>query len=186
MKAIEIAGRAIGPDFPPLVIAEIGINHEGSFQKAVRMVDDAAAAGCECAKFQCHVIEDEMIPNDVVPGNARESIWNIMRRCALSEEEEWRSSGTWKQKGMMYLSTPFSRAAAVRLERMRVSAYKIGSGECNNYPLISHIARLRQARDSEHRHERPGQRRPGCRNSPPGKRAIRPAALHVHVPHALR
>ena len=84
MSYIEIAGRKIGMDFPPLVIAEIGINHEGSFDKAIRMVDDAAGAGCECAKFQSHVIEDEMIPNDVIPGNAKESIWDIMKRCALS------------------------------------------------------------------------------------------------------
>jgi len=140
MSYIEIAGRKIGTDFPPLVIAEIGINHEGSFQKAIRMVDDAAAAGCECAKFQSHVIEDEMIPNDVVPGNASESIWEIMKRCALSEAEEIRLKRHVEAKGLIYLCTPFSRAAAVRLERMGVAAYKIGSGECNNYPLIAHIA----------------------------------------------
>jgi sialic acid synthase SpsE len=140
MNHFEIAGRKIGPDFPPLVIAEIGINHEGSFEKAVRMVDDAAAAQCECAKFQCHVIEDEMIPNNVVPGNARESIWDIMKRCALSEDEDIALKQYVESKGMVYLSTPFSRAAAVRLERMGVGAYKIGSGECNNYPLIAHIA----------------------------------------------
>lgn len=140
MNHFEIAGRKIGTDFAPLVIAEIGINHEGSFEKAVCMVDDAAAAGCECAKFQCHVIEDEMIPNDVVPGNAKESIWDIMKRCALSEEEDYALKQYAESKGMIYLSTPFSRAAAIRLERMGVPAYKIGSGECNNYPLIAHIA----------------------------------------------
>lgn len=137
---MEIAGRKIGLDFPPLVIAEIGINHEGSYDKAIRMVDDAAAAGCECAKFQSHVIEDEMIPNDVVPGNAKESIWDIMKRCALSEAEEVELKRYVESKGLIYLCTPFSRAAAVRLERMGVLAYKIGSGECNNYPLIAHIA----------------------------------------------
>ncbi len=52
------------------------------------MVDDACDAGCECVKFQSHVVDDEMIPNDVVPGNAAESIWDIMVRCTLSEEEE--------------------------------------------------------------------------------------------------
>src|ERR1019366_2556168 len=140
MNYIEIAGRKIGMDFPPLVIAEIGINHEGSFEKAVRMVDDAAAAGCECAKFQSHVIEDEMIPNDVIPGNAKESIWDIMQRCALSEAEEIELKRYVESKGLIYLCTPFSRAAAIRLERMGVPAYKIGSGECNNYPLIAHIA----------------------------------------------
>lgn len=127
---------------PPLVIAEIGINHEGDFAKAVQMIDAAAAAGCRCVKFQCHVIEDEMIPNEVIPGNADESIWNIMKRCALSEAEEIRLKQYAENKGLFYLSTPFSRAAADRLHAMGVSAFKIGSGECNNYPLIQHIAAM--------------------------------------------
>lgn len=140
MNSFELDGRTVGGKHPPLVIAEIGINHEGSIDKAMRMVDDARAAGCECVKFQSHVIADEMIPNTVVPGNARESIWEIMRRCALSAEEEWRLKAYVESRGMIYLCTPFSRAAAVRLENMDVRAYKIGSGECNNYPLIRHIA----------------------------------------------
>ena len=140
MNAMRIAGRHIGYDYPPLVIAEIGINHEGSIEKALRMIDDAHSAGCECVKFQAHVIEDEMIPNDVVPGNASESIWQIMKRCALTEDEDARLKEYTEAKGMIYLSTPFSRAAAERLERLNVVAYKIGSGECNNYPLVEHIA----------------------------------------------
>lgn len=141
-RHIKFSGRSIGDDFPPLVIAEIGINHEGSLDKAVKMVDDAAAAGCECVKFQCHVIEDEMIPDarKVVPGNANESIWEIMERCQLSEKEDKSLKQYVESLGMIYLSTPFSRAAAERLEKMGVKAYKIGSGECNNFPLIEHIA----------------------------------------------
>ena len=138
--SIKIAGRSIGGDHVPFVIAEIGINHEGSFEKAVRMVDDAYNAGCECVKFQSHVVEDEMIPNDVVPGHCTETIWDIMKRCALSYDEEERLKRYVESKGMIYLCTPFSRAAAVRLEQLRVHAFKIGSGECNNYPLIKHIA----------------------------------------------
>jgi len=140
MPALKIRNRLIGPDHPPLVIAEIGINHEGDFNKALKMVNDAADAGCECVKFQCHIIDDEMIPNSVVPGNAKESIWDIMSRCALSETEEVRLKEHAEARGMIYMSTPFSRAAAARLEKMGVPAYKIGSGECNNYPLIRHIA----------------------------------------------
>jgi len=136
----RIGNRLIGPGQAPLVIAEIGINHEGSYEKAVRMVDDAAAVGCECVKFQSHVIDDEMIPNDVIPGNAKESIWDIMSRCALTEDEERRLKGYVESRGMIYLCTPFSRAAAERLHKMDVPAYKIGSGECNNYPLVKHIA----------------------------------------------
>ena len=140
MPELKIRNRLIGPEHTPLVIAEIGINHEGSFEKAIQMVDDAARVGCECAKFQCHVIDDEMIPNSVVPGNAKETIWDIMSRCALSEADEVRLKEHVESRGMIYLSTPFSRAAADRLEGMGVPAYKIGSGECNNYPLIRHIA----------------------------------------------
>lgn len=140
MSELIINGRRISSHHPPLVIAEIGINHGGDYGTAVEMVDAAADAGCECVKFQCHVIEDEMIPNDVVPGNAQESIWNIMQRCSLTEEEDRALMEYVESRDMIYLSTPFSRAAAARLESMGVHTYKIGSGECNNYPLIRYIA----------------------------------------------
>jgi len=142
MPEITLAGRAIGPDHTPLVIAEIGINHEGDYAKAERMVRDAFAVGCECVKFQCHVVEDEMSPQakKVIPGNADVSIYEIMERCQLSEADERRLMALVQSLGMIYLSTPFSRAAADRLEAMGVPGYKIGSGECNNYPLVDHIA----------------------------------------------
>jgi sialic acid synthase SpsE len=57
---IEIAGRKIGPAYPPLVVAEIGINHEGSLAVAKEMVDAAARAGVEIVKHQTHIVEDEM------------------------------------------------------------------------------------------------------------------------------
>jgi N-acetylneuraminate synthase len=140
----QIAQRKVGLDYPPLVIAEIGINHEGSISKAKQMVRDAKAAGAECVKFQVHVIDDEMVPaaREVVPGNAKESIWQIMSRCAFSEAQDHQIKRYVEKLGMLYLATPFSRVAADRLHRMDVSAYKIGSGECNNYPLIEHIARF--------------------------------------------
>jgi N-acetylneuraminate synthase len=139
---IEIAGRRIGREHLPLVVAEIGINHEGNVAKAHRMIDDAADAGCECVKFQCHVIDDEMVPaaREVVPANASESIWSIMSRCALDETAERELMAHTRARGMIYLSTPFSRAAADRLARLDVPAFKIGSGECSNLPLIRHIA----------------------------------------------
>lgn len=135
-----IDGRDIGQDHAPFVIAEIGINHEGDIFKAKQMIDDAASVGAECVKIQTHVISDEMIPNDVVPGNADETIWAIMERCALTADEEAELKAYTEQAGMIFLSTPFSRAAADRLESLGVSAYKIGSGECNNYPLVAHVA----------------------------------------------
>lgn len=145
-NTLRIAERNIGVDYPPFVIVEIGINHEGSMEKAMRMVDDAYRAGAECVKFQSHVVEDEMAPvaKTIVPGHTTESIWDIMVRCAFSEEQEQALKQYVEEKGMIYLCTPFSRAAANRLQRMGVLAFKIGSGECNNYPLVEHIASFRK------------------------------------------
>lgn len=145
-KFIEICGRRVGYDYPPLVIAEIGINHEGSLTTAFEMVDAAFEAGAEIIKHQTHIVEDEMSKEakKVIPGNTDVSIYEVMDRCSLNEEEEIKLKEYVESKGMIFISTPFSRAAADRLERMGVEAYKIGSGECNNYPLIEHIASFKK------------------------------------------
>ena len=106
------------------------------------MVDAAERAGARLIKHQTHICSDEMAgaAKKVIPGNADVSIYEIMERCALNEEEELELKNYVESKGMLYLSTPFSRAAAERLERFGVQAYKIGSGELNNYPLIEHIS----------------------------------------------
>lgn len=142
VRFIQFEHRKIGPGHRPFVIAEIGINHNGSMAKAMRMIRDARAAGAECVKFQAHVVEDEMVPaaKKIVPGHARESIWNIMKKAAFSEAQDRALKKYVEKLGMLYLSTPFSRAGADRLRRLGAAAYKIGSGECNNYPLIDHIA----------------------------------------------
>ena len=142
MNEFEITGRKIGPRHNPLIIAEIGINHEGSLKTAFGIVNAAAEAGAEIIKHQTHVVEDEMSQEakKVIPGNADVSIYEIMERCALSEKEEMQLKEYVESKDMIFISTPFSRAAAERLQRMDVQAFKIGSGECNNYPLVKHIA----------------------------------------------
>ena len=143
---IQIQDRKIGLDYPPLVIAEIGINHNGDLDTAKAMVDAAHRAGIEVVKHQTHIIEDEMSQNakSVIPGNSDKSIYDIMKGCALDEAEELELKNYVESKGMIFLSTPFSRAAADRLEKFGVSAYKIGSGELNNYPLIAHIASFKK------------------------------------------
>ena len=141
MTDFAIAGRKIGAGEPPLVVVEVGINHEGSVDKAISLVDAAAAAGAELVKFQCHITEKEMVPTDMTPGEiSQEKLWDIIKRCELNEAEERRVQAYCKQKSVIYLSTPFSREAADRLDAMGVPAFKIGSGECNNIPLLQHIA----------------------------------------------
>lgn len=142
MRKFEIAGRNIGIEHDPLVIVEIGINHEGSLSVAKAMVDAAISAGAEVIKHQTHVVQDEMTDHakKVVPGNAKESIYEIMDRCALNEQDEGALKAYVEEQGAIFISTPFSRAAVDRLERLAVKAYKIGSGECNNYPLVKYVA----------------------------------------------
>lgn len=142
MAELNIAGRLIGEKHPPVVIAEIGINHNGSLDVAIAMANAAIDAGAEIIKHQTHIIEDEMSQEarSVIPGNADISIYNIMESCALSENDERVLMHHVEQRGAIFISTPFSRAAADRLAKFDIPAFKIGSGECNNYPLIRHIA----------------------------------------------
>lgn len=142
MAEFQIAGRWVGDGHPPIVIAEIGINHEGSIELAIVMADAAIDAGAEIIKHQTHIIEDEMSneAKSIIPGNADVSIYEIMDRCALTEHEERRLMEHVQQRGAIFISTPFSRAAVDRLVDFDIPAFKIGSGECNNYPLVKYIA----------------------------------------------
>jgi len=142
----SIGTRKVGAKHPPLIIAEIGINHGGSLDTALMIANHAIAVGAEVIKHQTHIVEDEMSPEarKIIPGNANISIFEIMSSCALSEEDERALAKFVTDRGAIFLSTPFSRAAVDRLESMNVPAYKIGSGECNNYPLVEYIASKRK------------------------------------------
>lgn len=102
----------------------------------------AKKAGARLIKHQTHIVEDEMSQRakSVIPGNASISIYEIMENAALSYDEELEFKNYVESLGMAFISTPFSRAAADRLEGFGVKAYKIGSGEMNNYPLLDHVA----------------------------------------------
>ena len=145
-KYIKIANRRIGIDYVPLIIAEIGINHNGSLEVAKKMVDSAHRIGVEVIKHQTHIVDEEMTlkAREIIPGNSDCSIYDIMNRCMLSEDEEIELKKYVEKKGMIFLSTPFSFKAVDRLEKMGVVAYKIGSGEMNNYPLVEYIAQKKK------------------------------------------
>ena len=140
----KIENRFIGEDFPPLIIPEIGINHDGSFKKAIKLVDAAKKSGAEIVKFQCHILEKEMIKTKIKPGNSDKEIWEIIKKAQLNNQEEKRIQNHCKKNNLIFISTPFSREAADRLEDMNVPCFKIGSGECNNLPLVEHIAKKKR------------------------------------------
>lgn len=141
---MKIANREISLRYAPLVIAEIGINHGGSLEVAKSMVTAARLAGCEMVKHQTHFVDDEMTDEakSIFPPNADKSIWHVMQECALSKDDEIALKKHAESLGLIYISTPFSRAAADFLNDIGVAAFKIGSGECNHLPLLRHIAAM--------------------------------------------
>ena len=129
----------------PFIIAEAGINHDGEFKKAIELVDLAINSGASAIKFQTHITDKEMIPTDMKPGNiSEESLWDIIDRCVLDNEQERDLFDYAKEKGILFFSTPFSREGADRLNELGVELYKIGSGECNNLPLLNHVANFKK------------------------------------------
>ena len=141
-QSFKIGSRKVGKSENPLVIAEIGINHGGSLAVAKKIAKTAIDSGVEVIKHQTHIVEDEMSKeaDKEKIGYIGETIFQLMKNCSLSEKEELELKNYVTDLGGIFLSTPFSRAAADRLQKFDVPAFKIGSGECNNYPLLEHIA----------------------------------------------
>lgn len=139
----KLGKRIISSNHYPLIIAELGINHNGSLKKAISLVDKASKAGAEIIKHQTHIAEDEMSleAKKIIPSHTKDNIFDIIKKCSLSEEDEFKLMEYTKKKGMIFISTPFSRKAVDRLVKFKVPAFKIGSGECNNYPLVEYIAK---------------------------------------------
>ena len=143
---IKIGKRKIGHKFKPLIICELGINHGGSLKLAKKMVDIAYRSGAEAIKNQCHILQEEMIDEakKVIPTNTNKSIYKVIEENLMTFKDEKKLKKYTEKKGMIYLSTPFSLEAAKRLNRIGIKAFKIGSGECNNIPLLEQIAKFKK------------------------------------------
>ena len=146
MKKFRIGKIIVNDDSPPLVIAEIGINHNGNLDKAINIADKAISAGAEIIKHQTHIVDEEMSreAKKAIPGNSNISIYQIMKKCSLSEIEEKKLMNYITSRKKIFISSPFSVAAANRLAKFNVPAFKIGSGESNNYHFIKHICKFKK------------------------------------------
>ena len=145
MNEIKIVNRKIGEKYPVFVIAEAGINHNGSFLIAKKLVNMAKKAGADCIKFQTHIVEEEMTKTKMLPGKiSKTPLWDIIKNCELTANEEKKLSEYCKKKKILFLSTPFSISAIDRLEKIKMPAYKIGSGELTNIPFLKHIAKKKK------------------------------------------
>jgi N-acetylneuraminate synthase len=142
----KIAGREIGQNKDPLIIAEIGINHNGNLNQAIAIADSAIRSGAEILKHQTHIPDEEMSleAKKAIPGNSKKSIYKIIKECSLSEDDEEKLMKYIKSKKKIFISTPFSKAAVDRLVKFNIPAFKIGSGEWNNLDLIRYICKFKK------------------------------------------
>lgn len=142
---IKIGNQIIGQNKPVFIIAEAGINHNGSYLLAKKLVDMAKKAGVNCIKFQTHITDKEMIRSNIKPGKiSKKSLWKIIKNCELTAEEERKLKQYCQKCKILFLSTPFSKEAVDRLEKINIKAYKIGSGELTNIPLLRYIAKQKK------------------------------------------
>ena len=141
---LTIGSRAIGSGHPCFVIAEAGINHNGDARLAAELVEAASAAGADAIKFQTHFPEDEMLRDGATASYVGESLFDLLARTALTREAHVELRDLAAKKGIVFLSTPFSREAADFLDTIGVPAFKTGSGELTHLPLQRHIARKRK------------------------------------------
>lgn len=143
---IKIGKRILSNSSLPLVVAEIGINHFGSLKLAKKIVDEIKKCGGEAVKVQIHIPDEEMSEEakKIIPGNSKKNIFKIIEENSLTLNEELKLKKYIEKKKLIYIATPFSYAAANWLDRNNIKIFKIGSGECNNLPLIEHICKFRK------------------------------------------
>ncbi len=140
---LQIGSRQVGPGKPCFVVAEVAQAHDGSLGNALAYVDAAADAGADAVKFQTHIAAAESTAGE--PWRVRFSRQDATRfdywKRMQFEPAAWRElAARARERGIEFLSTPFSPQAVELLEDVGVPAWKIGSGELGNHPLLRKVA----------------------------------------------
>ena len=150
INQIQIGDRLVGPGAPVFVIAEAGVNHNGDLNLALDLVAAAFDAGADAVKFQSFVA-DELVSSSapkadyqLATTDAAESQYDMIKRLELSIESHEAIRDRCAAVGIQFLSTPFDRSSADLLQQLGVPAFKVSSGDLNDWPLLEHLARFRK------------------------------------------
>ena len=146
---IEFAGRTLGEGCPVFLVAEAGVNHDGNLAQALALVDAAAECGADAVKFQtfrasalCSLTAPKAGYQEA--GTPGESQHAMLSRLELSAEAHVAIAARAREKGILFLSSPFDESSADFLERLCVPAFKIPSGELTNLGFLAHVARKKK------------------------------------------
>ncbi|HYI94030.1 MAG TPA: N-acetylneuraminate synthase family protein [Bryobacteraceae bacterium] len=125
------------------IIAEVAQNHDGSLGAAHAYVDAVAKTGADCIKFQTHIASAESTPGE--PWRVRfsrqdESRYDYWKRIEFTPSQWMELGAHARERGLLFLSSPFSMEAVELLERVGVAAWKVGAGEITNLPMIDRMA----------------------------------------------
>lgn len=140
--SLEIGGRPIGPSHPVFVVAEIGLNHGGSLERALALVDAAAWAGASAVKLQTLRAAELVSAACPAPAHvATASLRDFFAQFELTLEEHRTIVSHAREHGLAVLTTPFSEQVIAPLEELDLDAYKIASGDLTYDGLIAALAR---------------------------------------------
>lgn len=144
---IRVGHKTIGEGYPVFIIAEAGVNHNGKWSIAKRLVREAAMAGADCVKFQTFKAERVVTVNapkaayQLETTNALESQLDMLKKIELKPEYHARLKRYAEKLGLIFISTPYNFEDVDLLEKVKVSAYKVASGQIVEGPFLKKIAR---------------------------------------------
>ena len=143
---IKMGNKKVGDNQPVFIIAEAGVNHNGSLKFAKKMIDAAKESGADAIKFQTYKTEELVIENAPMAVYQKrtafgKSQFQMLKQLELSEADFRELFNYCKKKKIIFLSTPFDLQSADFLFKLGVLAFKISSGDLTNIPLLNHIAK---------------------------------------------
>jgi len=149
IEPIVIGGRKIGPGQPTFVIAEAGINHNGSLKRARQLIDAAAAAGADAVKFQkrnlAEVYQKKILDNPNTAEQKYQYLIPLLKEFELSDEAFVELEQYAGERGIIFLVNPWDKKSTDEIERLlHIPLYKIGSPDMTNFELLEYIARLKK------------------------------------------
>jgi len=146
---IKIGNKLIGEEEPCFIIAEAGVNHNGSVELAKKLIDAAKDAGADAVKFQTFKAESVVVKDAQKAEYQKEttgegSQYEMIKKLELAEEDFRELADYAEKKDIMFLSSPFDKESVDLLYELDVPAFKVGSGEITNFPLLRYIAKKRK------------------------------------------